>query len=60
MIVTLKDVVVNRVYSAKNGDLVLGIKCKPGDFNIEQEHLLRALWRDGTPIDKVDFTILVE
>ncbi len=49
----LKDLLIKKIYVAKNGDLHISFKCKPIDYTVEQEKELRQHWSTDQALDLV-------
>jgi hypothetical protein len=46
-----KEAIINRVYSTKNGELVVSLKFKFDEVLPAEEKTLREAWREGEPVD---------
>lgn len=46
-----KEAIINRVYSTKNGELVVSLKFKFDEVLPSEEKGLREFWREGEPVD---------
>lgn len=46
-----KEAIINRMYTTKNGELVVSLKFKFDEVSDGEEKLLREFWREGEPVD---------
>jgi hypothetical protein len=46
-----KEAIINRMYTTKNGELVVSLKFKFDEVSDSEEKVLRKAWREGEPVD---------
>ena len=52
----MSEFCINKVYMAKYGDLVIGLKFKREDYSNEDFQRLHEYWQDGTPLEGFEFS----